>query len=136
MKFALQRKTDLAIRTLNVLAESGTRWRASELAEAIDSTPEFIPQVLAPLVRAGWVESRRGPTGGYRLQMESTAISVRDVIEVVEGPIDTAGCVLRNVPCGTEGNCALHDVWSRALDALLRELGHTPATSNSKENGR
>ena len=136
MKFTLQRKTDLAIRTLNVLAESGTRWRASELAEAIDSTPEFIPQVLAPLVRAGWVDSRRGPTGGYRLQMESTTISVRDVIEAVEGPIDTAWCVLRGVPCGTDGNCALHDAWSKALDALLRELGHTPATSNSKENGR
>lgn len=130
MKFTLQRKTDLAIRTLNVLAESGTRWRASELAEAIDSTPEFIPQVLAPLVRAGWVESRRGPNGGYRLQSEPTAISVRDVIEAVEGPIDTAGCVLRGVPCGTEGNCALHDAWSRAMDALLTELGHTPATSN------
>jgi len=130
VKFTLQRKTDLAIRTLNVLAESGTRWRASELAEAIDSTPEFIPQVLAPLVRAGWVESRRGPNGGYRLQSEPTAISVRDVIEAVEGPIDTAGCVLRGVPCGTEGNCALHDAWSRAMDALLTELGHTPATSN------
>jgi Rrf2 family iron-responsive transcriptional regulator len=134
VKFTLQGKTDLAIRTLNVLAESGIRWRASELAGAIDSTPEFIPQVLAPLVRAGWVESRRGPTGGYRLQ--STAISVRDVIEAVEGPIDTAGCVLRGVPCGTDGNCALHGAWSKALDALLRELGHTPARSNSKENGR
>ena len=89
MKFTLQRRTDLAIRTLNVLAESGTRWRASELAEAIDSTPEFIPQVLAPLVRARWVESRRGPSG-----------SVRNVIEAVEGSIDTASCVLRGVPCG------------------------------------
>jgi DNA-binding IscR family transcriptional regulator len=68
--------------------------------------------------------------------MESITISLRDVIEAVEGPIDTAGCVLRCVPCGTDGNCALHDAWSRALDALLRELGRTPAMSNSKENGK
>ncbi|MEE9533224.1 MAG: hypothetical protein V3W06_02305 [Acidimicrobiia bacterium] len=61
---------------------------------------------------------------------------MRDVIEAVEGPIDTAGCVLRGVPCGTDGNSALHGAWSKALDALLRELGHTPARSNSKENGR
>ena len=74
VKVTLQRKTDLAFRTLNVLVESGTRWRARELAGAVDSTPEFILQVLAPLVRAGWVESRRGPTGGYRLQSTAALI--------------------------------------------------------------
>ncbi len=134
MKFTLQRRTDLAIRALNVLAESDTRWRASELAEALDSTPEFTPQVLAPLVRAGWVASHRGPTGGYQLETDPMTISVRDVIEAVEGPVEPTSCVLRGVTCDIDNNCALHDAWSNAFAALLTQLGQTPAILNHKEN--
>ncbi len=93
-----------------------------------------MPQVLAPLIRAGWVVSQRGPTGGYRLNADPDKISVRDVIEAVEGPVEPTRCVLRGGPCSTDINCALHDAWSNAFAALLTQLGQTPATLNHKEN--
>ena len=124
MRLEVTRKTDLAVRALCALDCRG-KTKASELAKMIDTTPGFVPQVLSPLVHAGWVASEPGPTGGYRLDVPLEEISFLDVIEVVEGPTDTGECVLRGGPCGEEP-CALHDAWLPARRALTEQLAHTP----------
>lgn len=53
MKFTLKRKTDLAIQALNVLAESDGQWRASELAEALDSRRSSCRRYSLPWSRPG-----------------------------------------------------------------------------------
>jgi Rrf2 family protein len=58
----------------------------SELAETLDTTHQYLPQVMSPLVRRRWVSSSRGPRGGYQLEVGLDAITVLDLIEVVEGP--------------------------------------------------
>ncbi len=89
------------------------------------STPGFVAQVVNPLVRAGWVRSDPGPTGGYSLGVDLTELSVLAVIEAVEGPTDAGRCVLAERPCNEHGPCALHTAWQRARDELLRELDAT-----------
>ncbi len=66
----------------------------SQLAERIDTTSTFLPQVLGPLVKAGWVESQPGPGGGYRLSVSLGDVSILEVVETVEGPAETGRCVL------------------------------------------
>jgi Rrf2 family transcriptional regulator, iron-sulfur cluster assembly transcription factor len=124
VRLEVTRKSDLAVRTLRTLAElpPGKRAKGPELAETIGSTPGFVAQVMTPLVRAGWVASEPGPTGGYSLRVDLTAISVLAVIEAIEGPTDTGRCVLADRPCSEEGPCALHTAWQRARQELLREL--------------
>ncbi len=62
MIFKLQRKTDLALSALRCLgAAPEHRLTGVELAEAIETTMSFLPQVMAPLLRSGWVVSERGP---------------------------------------------------------------------------
>jgi Rrf2 family protein len=76
--------------------------------------PGFMPQVLSPLVRRGWVGSDPGPTGGYSLRVAPEEISVLDVIEAIEGVTDTTNCVLADRPCSEQGPCSLHVPWSSA----------------------
>ncbi len=124
MRLEVTRKTDLAIRALCALDCRG-KLKASKLASIIDTTPGFVPQVLSPLVHAGWVASEPGPAGGYHLRVPLDEISFLDVIETVEGPTDTGECVLRGGPCGDEP-CALHDAWIPARQALTHHLANTP----------
>ena len=72
MKFVLQRKTDLALRALRELEKAEGSLQSQELAELIESTANFLPQVMTSLVRNEWVSSSRGPTGGYRLEASLT----------------------------------------------------------------
>jgi Rrf2 family protein len=125
MRLEVTRKSDLAVRALRALADAGGRMKATELADAIDSTPGFVSQVVNPLVRARWVRSDPGPSGGYSLAASLADVSVLAVIEAVEGPTDTGRCVLVDRPCHETGSCALHVPWLRARAQLLRELAET-----------
>lgn len=133
MEINLQRKTDLAIRAIESLAAEGDRIAGSRLAAEVGATPQFLLHVMHPLKQSGWVDSTRGPNGGYRLEVEPTGISVLDVIEAVEGPVANDKCVLRGGPCPRSELCALHEPWSRARNALIAELATTPVGAADKE---
>ena len=122
MRLEVTRKSDLAVRSLSALGDTTSRLKGPELAEAVGSTPGFLSQVMTPLVRAGWVRSDSGPTGGYSLLLPLAEITLLQVIEAIEGPTEDGRCVLIDRPCDDTGHCALHVSWYRARALLLGEL--------------
>ena len=126
MRLEVTRKSDLAVRALSVLGAAdesqGAPLKGSDLAERVGATSGFLAQVMTPLVRAGWVRSDPGPTGGYTLVADLDAVSVLAVIERIEGPTDSGQCVLVDRQCGESGHCALHSPWVRARAQMLEEL--------------
>jgi Rrf2 family protein len=129
MRLSVTRRADLATRAVVVLASAGDgKRKAADLARTLDASPGFLAQAMTPLVTRGWVRSEPGPTGGYRLAADPDSLSVRQVIEAVEGPTDTAGCVLEDRPCAGGEQCALHVPWSRARAVLLDQLAATPVS--------
>ena len=131
MRLEVTRKSDLAVRALRVLEERHGRVKGPELAERVGSTAGFVSQALNPLVRAGWVRSDPGPSGGYSLSVRLSEVSVLAVIEAVEGPTDSGRCVLADRPCNEKGTCALHVPWLRARAQLRRELDATSVAEAS-----
>ena len=129
MRLSVTRRADLATRALVVLSVPGTKLKGGELAERLDASAGFLAQAMTPLVNEGWVRSEPGPAGGYALAADPAALSVRQVIEAVEGPTDTLRCVLEDRPCAGGAQCALHQPWSRARSLLLDQLGATPLSS-------
>ena len=100
--------------------------KAPALAEALGTTPGFVAQVMNPLVRAGWVRSDPGPTGGYTLAVALDAVSVLAVIEAVDGATDQGRCVVEAKQCNAARPCALHVAWSDARTRLMDSLASTP----------
>ena len=125
MRLEVTRKSDLAVRAMQVLAGADARVKGPALAEAVGSTSGFVSQVLNPLVRQGWVRSDPGPSGGYSLVVDLAEVSVLAVIETIEGPTVSGRCVLADRPCDETGTCALHVPWMRARALLLSELAAT-----------
>jgi Rrf2 family protein len=121
MRLEITRRADLAVRATALLA-GGRQLKAAELADGLDATPGFAPQVVGPLVKAGWVRSDPGPKGGYVLLIPAEDLSVLEVIEAVDGPTDNGRCIVADVPCGRERPCALHGAWTRARDDMLVSL--------------
>jgi Rrf2 family iron-sulfur cluster assembly transcriptional regulator len=125
MRLEVTRKSDLAVRILRALGERDDRVKGPELADLVGSTVGFVPQVVTPLVRAGWLGSDPGPSGGYVLLADLSALSLLEVIEAVEGPTESGRCVLAGRPCSDADRCTLHEPWIRARRLLLDELGRT-----------
>lgn len=133
MQFTLQRRTDLALQALEVLAAAGGRLSGPGLANAIGTSTSYLPQVMAPLARAGWTHSERGPGGGYALDVELDGLSLLEVIESIEGPIADGLCVLGGGPCPGSDECALHKTWTRIRSGVIDELGATTVSNATEE---
>lgn len=124
MRLELTRRGDYAVRAMLALAgQAGDGpLSAPRIAEQMEIPHRFLPQVMRDLVSAGLVEATTGRSGGYRLSRPADRISLLEVIEAVEGQSRRRTCVLRGGPCGADGTCAIHDVFSAAQDALLEEF--------------
>ena len=124
MRLELSVRTDLALRALSALKKTPRRVSRRELAESLGTSPDFLARVIGPLVAQGWVASWRGRDGGYEMTEAGRSVSVLDVIMVEEG-VSTDRCVLRTGPCNPDENCALHDAWIKASEAMLAELSRS-----------
>lgn len=129
MRLEVTRRSDIALRSLAALGMADHRLSAAELGRQVQATATFIPQAVGPLVVAGWVSSGPGRTGGYRLEVSLDDISIRDVIEAIEGPIETDRCVIARRPSATPDPCALHPAWTTARRHLIDQLAATPVSS-------
>src|SRR5262245_64191909 len=101
MRLEVTRRADLAVRAMSLLA-AGEQLKAADLADRLETTAGFVPQVVGPLVKAGWVRSDPGPTGGYVLVASPEDVTLLDVVEAVDGPTDTGQCVVAEMPCGRD----------------------------------
>jgi Rrf2 family iron-sulfur cluster assembly transcriptional regulator len=127
MQITLTNKGDYSVRAILNLARhhSSGRRKAREIAAEMDISRKYLPQVMTDLIRRGIVDSVAGPSGGYSLARPPSEISVRDVIEAAEGPIEAATCALRGGPCDWEEACPLHESWARGQAAILEQLAAT-----------
>jgi Rrf2 family protein len=122
VELVLNRRTHLALSAFEVLSQANQRMSRAALAEAVGTSNHFLPQVLRPLIDAGWVASQRGPTGGYELIVDPATVSLLDVVEVVEGPM-AGRCVLTGGACPGDQSCPFHATWTEVQASLRTELG-------------
>jgi Rrf2 family protein len=101
----------------------------SEVARIQGISQGYLEQVASALRRAGLLISRRGAAGGYILARKPEAITVGDVIRVLEGEIVPMTCVTDkytcDTPCAREGQCATRDVWLTVRMQLEETLDGT-----------
>jgi len=106
----LTRESDYALVGLAVLVEAGEAavLPVSEIARSRDLPEAFLARIFRDLVRRGILESRRGRGNGYTLARPASSISLREVIEAVEGSEVFERCLLWRERCHDENPCPLH----------------------------
>jgi Rrf2 family protein len=114
----LSRTVSYAVRATLQLArsESSAPVPCSKLASEGEMPERFLLQILRVLVTHGILKSTRGVEGGYSLSRSPADISLLEVIEAIDGPLDTAGDLL---PADS-----IHDVQQR-LQTALRQVTDT-----------
>lgn len=87
----LSKKSEYALRALLelTLAHGKTTLQRHEIAARQNIPVEFLEQILLALKRAGLLSSRRGMKGGYGLIKSPDAITLGQVIRILDGPPGT-----------------------------------------------
>lgn len=87
----LKRQSEIAIGVLAACARRpGITIPAQQIAQEIGTTKDHAYQVVALLVRNGFLQSERGPGGGVQLNAEPHTIKLVDVLRLTEPAIEGA----------------------------------------------
>jgi Rrf2 family protein len=94
----------------------------SAIAEAQDVPPRFLAKIFQALAKAGIVKSHRGAKGGFSLARSASEITIKDVIEAIEGPIHLNVCLVGQGECNRDKICPMHAVWEEAQEKMMGVL--------------
>ncbi len=125
----LTRATNYAVRALVAISKSGAVHRADlpTLAREMGAPSAFLGKVLQRLKRAGLLEGARGAHGGYNLAKPPAEITVREVVEAMEGKMSLSVCLSREdhkgaKPCPRQRTCGARKLWTRLEGRLNKAL--------------
>ncbi|MFH1073558.1 MAG: Rrf2 family transcriptional regulator [Candidatus Firestonebacteria bacterium] len=109
-------KGDYALKTILDLSVNYKKGlvRISEIAKRQDVPLKYLEQILLLLKGAGYVNSKRGPEGGYFLAKNPSEITVGEIIRLTEGYTSPVSCVSKScyAKCNDELKCPFRPLWS------------------------
>jgi Rrf2 family protein len=115
---------NLAVHACALLAASGGRVSARRLAERMGVSPSHLAKVLQRLAYRGILNSTRGATGGFSLTRPPSEITLLDLVQYVDGPLDSGGCLLGKPVCGRD-SCLFTDLMERTGSMVRTRLSST-----------
>ena len=89
--------------------------RTQKIADAQHVSLRFMEIILNELKHGGFVNSRRGNEGGYMLARDAQDLTVREIIEYIEGPLSLAQ---NSDDIKSIGNEALREFWREVNNAI------------------
>jgi len=120
----LSTKSRYGLRILLQLAEtsgSGDAIKGKELVAEQGITEPYMEQIMIKLKEAGYVRTERGCNGGYLLDMSPDRITILDIIELFEGPVEFVNCKEKGKQCERMPICRTSKTWKMLSDAFKRE---------------
>ncbi len=101
--------------------------QTGEIAAALGTPRNYMGKVLNALVRAGVLESSRGPGGGFTLAAAPAELTLGAVVAPFEPPGPAVKCVLGD-ECG-EAGCVAHDAWGGIAESIRHFFRNTPVAA-------
>jgi len=135
---SISSKCYYAIRAVYALAEheGPDPMKIAEIAEREKIPIRFLEVILGQLKGGGFVASRRGAEGGYRLARPAERLTVGEIMRYVDGPIAPVDCVSQSRPkeCDFHGDCSFFGFWGRVRQAMSDVVDRTTFADLIREN--
>jgi len=116
-------------------ANPGKRCSARDMASLHRISEAHLSKVLQRLVKAGLVNSLRGPKGGFELDRPANEIALLEVYEAIDGRLAPATCLLGTPICNGQG-CIMGDVIEKVNNETREYLIGTTLSEVTAVYGR
>ena len=93
--------------------------RLSEISDSEGIPEKFLAKIFQNLTRTGLVRSHRGAKGGFTLAKPADQITVKELIESVQGPIFLSRCLTSPNSCDRKKICPLRKLWVKSQDYII-----------------
>jgi Rrf2 family cysteine metabolism transcriptional repressor len=93
-----------------------------DIAKQEDLSEKYLSLIVMPLKASGLLKALRGASGGYTLSREPSEITLKEIVESLEGKIFLVDCDPDPKSCTRSGVCATRDVWQVIAAKITGEL--------------
>lgn len=108
--------TIIAIHTIKYFIDSSEEsLSAKKVAEALDVSYNHLSKVIQTLQKAGFLESVRGPAGGYTITNKGKNAKIKDILKLFEGRTSYSICFLNSRVCERD-RCKLKEFLIQITD--------------------
>ncbi len=119
----------IALHTCASLAEKPDHYHsARHISEKLGFSPHHFAKVVQQLVRAGLLETERGPAGGAKLSRPPESITLLEIYIAAGGHPAYEGCLLKSDVCDGK-SCALGKLMAKENERLINVLKSTTLDS-------
>jgi Rrf2 family iron-sulfur cluster assembly transcriptional regulator len=94
----------------------------SEVSKAESIPEKFLAKIFQSLTRSGLIRSHRGAGGGFSLARPANKITVKELLESIQGPIYFTKCLSNLYDCDRKEICKLRNLWKKAQDYTIKIL--------------
>ncbi len=118
-------ESDYALRIIGALASHSDKMDAKALSTEVSVTPRFTLKILHKLVQGELVKSYKGVNGGYMLNKSAEDITLKTVIELIDGPIFISRCLETQEGCSMNPDktaCIYHHIFDTISIDVARKL--------------
>jgi len=120
----LSTRTRYGVRLMLDLAVNRDRGQIflKDIAREEDISEKYLSLIIIPLKARGLVSSTRGAHGGYTLAKPATEITLKEIVDILEGDICLVDCVKNPSACSRSDTCASRDLWTKVSDRISQTL--------------
>ncbi len=83
---------------------------------------KYLSKLVIPLKSAGLLQSVRGANGGYMLAKPPSEITIRMIVETLEGDVTLVECAENPNVCNRNVDCVARTIWKKADEAIMHVL--------------
>jgi Rrf2 family protein len=116
--------SSLALHAMAILAaQPEQRVQIQAIGARLSISTNHLAKVMQRLCKVGLIESVRGRGGGFLLRRDPAEVSMLEVYEAVEGPLEICHCLFSPPKCC--GDCILGDTLATANSLVREKLSRT-----------
>ncbi len=88
----LSEAASIALHGMVLIAKTEQKLNVNQISELIGSSRHHVAKVFQRLAKENFVASNRGPSGGFIIKREPKDVTLLELYEVIEGPVEVQGC--------------------------------------------
>ena len=93
-----------------------------DIAKKEEISEKYLSHLVIPLKSSGLISSSRGAHGGYQLTKSPSQITLKEIVQTLEGSISCVECVKNPSICSRVSKCATRGIWEKLDEKISDEL--------------
>lgn len=118
--FRFRKKTEYGMMMISLLAKEGKGGLVSVRTMQESGLPRsFLVKIARDLIKAKLIVAKEGRGGGYSLARDPNTITLRQVVEAIDGEIATSSCMIHGAKkCSLADKCPHRTMMSKLTDEI------------------